>query len=152
MQAGTVGHYEIMDSTGTVCHEQGTVTATGGGGDMTVVNTCSPPGSRSRSPRTARLRRVPSGYREDRTAGIGDPILGSIRCGVWRSLRLGGNAAMDRRRNGRDCWDHKTTNARRLASGQECMPCKWRHQDCVSPDQGWQKDSSGIEANRWLTN
>ena len=37
--SGTVGHYEIMDSTGTVCHEQGTVTATGGGGDMTVNNT-----------------------------------------------------------------------------------------------------------------
>jgi hypothetical protein len=36
---GTAGHYEIMDSTGTTCHEQGTVTATGGGGDMTVDNT-----------------------------------------------------------------------------------------------------------------
>lgn len=36
--AGTAGHYEIMDSTGTTCHEQGTVTATGGGGDMTVDN------------------------------------------------------------------------------------------------------------------
>jgi hypothetical protein len=37
--AGTVGHYRIYDSTGTVCHEQGTVTITGGGGDMTVDNT-----------------------------------------------------------------------------------------------------------------
>jgi hypothetical protein len=36
---GTAAHYEIMDSTGTTCHEQGTVTATGGGGDMTVDNT-----------------------------------------------------------------------------------------------------------------
>lgn len=36
---GTAGHYEIMDSGGTTCHEQGTVTATGGGGDMTVDNT-----------------------------------------------------------------------------------------------------------------
>jgi len=33
---GTVGHYRIKDSTGTTCHEQGTVTVTGGGGDMTV--------------------------------------------------------------------------------------------------------------------
>jgi len=37
--SGTVGHYEIVDSGGTVCHEQGTVTATGGGGDMTIDNT-----------------------------------------------------------------------------------------------------------------
>lgn len=36
---GTAGHYEIMDSSGTTCHEQGSVTATGGGGDMTVDNT-----------------------------------------------------------------------------------------------------------------
>lgn len=36
---GTVGHYRIYDSSGTTCHEQGTVTATGGGGDMTVANT-----------------------------------------------------------------------------------------------------------------
>lgn len=33
---GTAGHFEIMDSGGTVCHIQGTVTATGGGGDMTL--------------------------------------------------------------------------------------------------------------------
>lgn len=37
--SGTVGHYEIMDSTGTTCHEQGTVTATSGGGDMEIDNT-----------------------------------------------------------------------------------------------------------------
>jgi len=30
--------YRIYDSTGTTCHEQGTVTATGGGGDMTMDN------------------------------------------------------------------------------------------------------------------
>jgi hypothetical protein len=36
---GTAGHYEIMDSTGTTCHEQGSVSATGAGGDMEVNNT-----------------------------------------------------------------------------------------------------------------
>jgi hypothetical protein len=36
--AGTVGHFRIYDSGGTTCHLQGTVTATGGGGDMTVDN------------------------------------------------------------------------------------------------------------------
>lgn len=36
--AGTAAHFEIMDSTGTTCHLQGSVTATGGGGDMTVDN------------------------------------------------------------------------------------------------------------------
>jgi hypothetical protein len=36
---GTIGHYRIYDSAGTSCHEQGTITATGGGGDMTVDNT-----------------------------------------------------------------------------------------------------------------
>ena len=36
---GTVGHFRIYDSTGATCHIQGTVTATGGGGDMTVDNT-----------------------------------------------------------------------------------------------------------------
>ena len=36
---GTAGHYRIYDSAGTNCHIQGTVTATGGGGDMTVDNT-----------------------------------------------------------------------------------------------------------------
>jgi hypothetical protein len=37
--AGTAGHWRIKDSGGTTCHMQGTVTATGGGGDMTVDNT-----------------------------------------------------------------------------------------------------------------
>lgn len=36
---GTAAHYRIYDSTGTTCHEQGTVTVTGGGGDLTVDNT-----------------------------------------------------------------------------------------------------------------
>ncbi|WP_408586476.1 hypothetical protein [Novosphingobium sp.] len=36
--AGTAGHFEIMDSTATTCHLQGNVTATGGGGDMTLDN------------------------------------------------------------------------------------------------------------------
>lgn len=36
--AGTVGYYRIYDSTLTTCHEQGTVTATGGGGDITLDN------------------------------------------------------------------------------------------------------------------
>ena len=36
---GTLGYYRIYDSAGTTCHEQGTITATGGGGDMTVDNT-----------------------------------------------------------------------------------------------------------------
>ena len=35
---GTIGHYRFVDSAGTTCHEQGTVTATGGGGDMIVNN------------------------------------------------------------------------------------------------------------------
>lgn len=35
---GTAAHYRIYDSGGTVCHEQGTVTATGGGGDLTLDN------------------------------------------------------------------------------------------------------------------
>lgn len=37
--AGTAGHFEIIDSSGTTCHIQGTVTATGGGGDMEIQNT-----------------------------------------------------------------------------------------------------------------
>lgn len=35
---GTAGHFRLKDSTGTTCHAQGTITATGGGGDMTVDN------------------------------------------------------------------------------------------------------------------
>jgi hypothetical protein len=37
--AGVAGHFRIYDSGGTVCHMQGTITAGGGGGDMTVDNT-----------------------------------------------------------------------------------------------------------------
>jgi len=37
--AGTAGHYRIYSSGGTICHLQGTITATGGGGDMEVSNT-----------------------------------------------------------------------------------------------------------------
>lgn len=37
--AGTVGHFRIHEATDpTICHMQGTVTATGGGGDMTLDN------------------------------------------------------------------------------------------------------------------
>ena len=36
--AGTAGHFEIMNNALSTCHMQGTVTATGGGGDMTVNN------------------------------------------------------------------------------------------------------------------
>jgi hypothetical protein len=35
--AGTAGHFRIYDSTGTVCHIQGTITVTGGGGDMQLA-------------------------------------------------------------------------------------------------------------------
>jgi hypothetical protein len=37
--AGTLGHYRVYASDGTTCHDQGSITATGGGGDMTVDNT-----------------------------------------------------------------------------------------------------------------
>jgi len=37
--SGTAGYYRIVDSTGTTCHAQGTVTATGGGGDLELQNT-----------------------------------------------------------------------------------------------------------------
>lgn len=36
--AGTAAHFRIVDNAGTTCHMQGTVTATGGGGDMTLDN------------------------------------------------------------------------------------------------------------------
>lgn len=36
--AGTAGHYRLKTSGGT-CKEQGSITATGGGGDMTLDNT-----------------------------------------------------------------------------------------------------------------
>ncbi len=37
--AGTAAHFRIVDNAGTTCHLQGTVTATAGGGDMTLDNT-----------------------------------------------------------------------------------------------------------------
>lgn len=37
--AGTAGHWRIYASDGTTAHLQGTVTATGGGGDLTLDNT-----------------------------------------------------------------------------------------------------------------
>lgn len=36
---GTIGHFRVYASDGTTAHIQGTVTATAGGGDMTVDNT-----------------------------------------------------------------------------------------------------------------
>lgn len=36
---GTAAHWRLYASDGTTCHAQGTVTATGGGGDMEVNNT-----------------------------------------------------------------------------------------------------------------
>lgn len=36
--AGDAGHFRIKDTAGTTTHIQGTVTATGGGGDMTLDN------------------------------------------------------------------------------------------------------------------
>lgn len=37
--AGTAAHFRIYASDGTTCHLQGTVTITGGGGDLTLDNT-----------------------------------------------------------------------------------------------------------------
>lgn len=37
--AGTAAHYRIMNNAGTVCHEQGSITATGGGGELQLDNT-----------------------------------------------------------------------------------------------------------------
>lgn len=37
--AGTAGHFRVYASDGVTCHMQGTITATGGGGDMTLDNT-----------------------------------------------------------------------------------------------------------------
>lgn len=39
LAAGTAGYFRIYDSTNTTCHVQGTVTITGGGGDLTLDNT-----------------------------------------------------------------------------------------------------------------
>lgn len=35
---GTAGHFRLYATDGTTCHAQGTITVTGGGGDMTVNN------------------------------------------------------------------------------------------------------------------
>jgi hypothetical protein len=37
--AGTAGYFRIVDNAKTTCGMQGTVTATGGGGDLTLDNT-----------------------------------------------------------------------------------------------------------------
>lgn len=37
--AGTAAHFRIYDATAATCHYQGSVTPTGGGGDMTLDNT-----------------------------------------------------------------------------------------------------------------
>lgn len=37
--AGTAGHFRVYASNGTTCGMQGSVTATGGGGDLTLDNT-----------------------------------------------------------------------------------------------------------------
>jgi hypothetical protein len=36
--AGNAGHYRIKNSAGSTTHEQGSITATGGGGDLTLDN------------------------------------------------------------------------------------------------------------------
>lgn len=36
---GTAAYYRIYASDGTTCHQQGTVTVSGGGGDLTIDNT-----------------------------------------------------------------------------------------------------------------
>lgn len=36
--SGTAGHFRVYASDGTTCHMQGTVTATGGGGDLVLDN------------------------------------------------------------------------------------------------------------------
>lgn len=36
---GTAAHWRLYDTAGTTCHAQGSVTVTGGGGDLTVDNT-----------------------------------------------------------------------------------------------------------------
>lgn len=36
--AGTAGYFRIFNATDSVCDQQGTITATGGGGDMTLDN------------------------------------------------------------------------------------------------------------------
>src|SRR6185437_4134292 len=45
---GTAGYFRFKDSTGTTCHMQGTITATGGGGDATMDNTSVVSGKQSK--------------------------------------------------------------------------------------------------------
>lgn len=44
LASGTAGYFRLYDAAGTTCHMQGTVTATGGGGDMTMDNPSIAPG------------------------------------------------------------------------------------------------------------
>lgn len=37
--SGTAGHWRLYASDGTTCHMQGTITATGNGGDLTIAST-----------------------------------------------------------------------------------------------------------------
>ena len=37
--SGTAGYFRLHDNGGTTCHMQGTITATGAGGDMQLDNT-----------------------------------------------------------------------------------------------------------------
>ena len=37
--SGTAGYFRLFDSTGTTCHMQGTISASGGSGDMQLDNT-----------------------------------------------------------------------------------------------------------------
>lgn len=41
---GTAGHFRVYASNGTTCHIQGTVSATGGGGDLTLSSASISPG------------------------------------------------------------------------------------------------------------
>lgn len=38
----TAGHFRVVNNAGTVCHMLGSITVTGGGGDMTMANTAIP--------------------------------------------------------------------------------------------------------------
>lgn len=40
--AATAGHFRVVNNAGTVCHMLGTITATGGGGDMEMPNPAVP--------------------------------------------------------------------------------------------------------------
>jgi len=39
LAGGSAGYFRVVDNSGATCHMQGTITATGGGGDMTIDNT-----------------------------------------------------------------------------------------------------------------